>query len=86
MGDSDETGSGAVKPAPSGARARPAWIKCELCERAVSAALPRLSAAFARPDQQVPETPGSLILLCRDCMTLIRGEIDEDEWRQRVAR
>jgi hypothetical protein len=86
MGDSNETGSGAHKPAPSAVQARPAWIKCELCERAVSAVLPRLSAAFAGPDQQVPQTPGSLILLCRDCMTLIRGEIDEDEWRRRTTR
>jgi hypothetical protein len=84
MGDSRETGSGGLaQPSTKGG---PAWTQCELCERAVSARMPRLLAAFAHPDQQVSPAPGSLILLCRDCMALVRGEIDEDQWRRRIAR
>ena len=84
MGDSSETRSGAL--ARPSTQAGPAWTQCELCERAVSAAMPRLLAAFAHPDQHVSPAPGSLILLCRDCMALIHGEIDEDQWRRRTAR
>jgi len=83
MGDSRETRSGVR--AQLSMQTGPAWTQCELCERAVSAAMPRLLAAFAHPNQQVSAAPGSLILLCRDCMALVRGEIDEDQWSRRTA-
>jgi len=64
----------------------PTWLQCELCERTASASLPRLVAAFARPDEHKAFSErGALVLLCRDCYALIHGEIDESEWRHRTG-
>jgi len=40
---------------------------------------------FAREDEGATAQPESLMLLCGDCCALVRGEIAEDEWHQRIA-
>jgi hypothetical protein len=41
---------------------------------------------FAREDEGAETAqPESLMLLCGDCCALVRGEIAEDEWHQRIA-
>jgi len=76
----------ATKPkvAPLRSRRPPSWLQCELCSRAASASR-RLITMFAREDEGATAQPESLMLLCGDCCALVRGEIAEDEWHQRIA-
>jgi hypothetical protein len=55
-----------------------------LCERAASNSQPRLVATFANPERKV--AAGTLVLLCRDCLALIRGTINEDQWHKLTGR
>lgn len=86
MADLEDSKIRSIAPAPSGSKTPPTWVQCELCERTVSNSLPRLVAAFANPERKVASARGSLVLLCRDCLELVRGNIDESEWHRRTGR
>ena len=85
MADLENTKLRSLGPVQSTSETPPTWVQCELCERAVSNSLPRLVAAFANPERKVASGRGSLVLLCRDCLELVRGNIDEIEWRRRIG-
>jgi hypothetical protein len=84
MADLEDTKLRPLAPLPSSSTTPPTWVKCELCERAGSNSQPRLVATFATPERKV--AAGSLVLLCRDCLALIRGNIDEDQWHKLTGR
>jgi len=86
MADLEDTKLRSLAPVQSTSETPPTWVQCELCERAASNSLPRLVAAFANPERKVSSGRGSLVLLCRDCLELVRGNIDESEWRRRIGR
>lgn len=86
MADVEDSKLRPLSPVQAASQAPPTWVQCELCERAASNSLPRLVATFANPERKVAAARGSLVLLCRDCLALIRGNIDETEWRHRTGR
>jgi hypothetical protein len=85
MADLQNTKLRSVTPAPAPSKTPPTWVQCELCERTASNSLGRLVATFANPERKVAAARGSLVLLCNDCLALIRGNIDESEWHRRTG-
>jgi len=84
MADLEDTKLRTLAPVPSSSKTPPTWVQCELCERAASNSQPRLVATFANPERKV--AAGTLVLLCRDCLALIRGTISEDQWHKLTGR
>jgi hypothetical protein len=93
--DSDQPDTGGKTPPAAGRKTETAWLQCELCLRAASGAC-RLSSVFVHEDQPEDQddgqsetdanpNSGSVVLLCRNCAALVRGQITESEWRRRVA-
>jgi len=87
MADLENTKLRPLASVPASSKTPPTWVQCELCERTVSKSLPRLVATFANSEHKVAAAArGSLVLLCPDCLALIGGHIDENEWHKRTGR
>jgi hypothetical protein len=63
-------------------RGAPNWIACELCKDQGLHWQARFVVAENEPSEASLELP-ELVLLCRDCSAVAKGEIGESEWKRR---